>query len=65
MAKGALRPEDAAVRFTGATLTTNTLFFFHLQAARLQAALERSARNLQASRKEKLGDHSLTPGSRP
>ena len=40
-------------------------FFFHLQAARLQAALERSARNLQASRKEKLGDHSLTPGSRP
>ncbi|KAG6378461.1 RNA polymerase III transcription factor IIIC subunit-domain-containing protein [Boletus reticuloceps] len=46
MAKGALRPEDAA-------------------AARLQAALERNARNLQASRREKLGDHSLTPESRP
>ncbi|KAH0839666.1 RNA polymerase III transcription factor IIIC subunit-domain-containing protein [Lanmaoa asiatica] len=46
MAKGALRPEDAA-------------------AARLQAALERHARNLQTTRREKLGDHSLTPESRP
>ncbi|KAF8559015.1 hypothetical protein OG21DRAFT_1493418 [Imleria badia] len=46
MAKGALRPEDAA-------------------AARLQAALERNARSFQASRREKLGDHSLTPESRP
>lgn len=42
----------------------SSLFFFHPQAARLQAALERSARNLQASRKEKLGDRSLTPGTR-
>ncbi|KAG9317214.1 RNA polymerase III transcription factor IIIC subunit-domain-containing protein [Chiua virens] len=46
MAKGALRPEDAA-------------------AARLQAALERNARNFQASRREKLGGHSLTPESQP
>ncbi|KAF8845693.1 hypothetical protein BDN67DRAFT_1006961 [Paxillus ammoniavirescens] len=45
MAKGALRPEDAA-------------------AARLQAALERNAKNFQASRRGKLGDQSLTPDSR-
>ncbi|KAF9221850.1 hypothetical protein BS17DRAFT_784069 [Gyrodon lividus] len=45
MAKGALRPEDAA-------------------AARLQAALERNAKDLQASRREKLGHQSLTPDSR-
>ncbi|KIJ70265.1 hypothetical protein HYDPIDRAFT_78440 [Hydnomerulius pinastri MD-312] len=45
MAKGALRPEDAA-------------------AARLQATLERNAKNLQASRREKLGHQSLTPDAR-
>ncbi|KAF9246937.1 RNA polymerase III transcription factor IIIC subunit-domain-containing protein [Melanogaster broomeanus] len=34
-----------------------------LKAARLQAALERNAKNLQASRREKLGHRSLTPDS--
>lgn len=62
MAKGALRPEDAAVCLTVTFPSISNLFF---QAARLQAALERNARNLQASRREKLGDHSLTPESRP
>lgn len=42
MAKGALRPEDAA-------------------AARLQATLERNAKNLRTTRRGKHGQHSLTP----
>ncbi|KAL4076007.1 RNA polymerase III transcription factor IIIC subunit-domain-containing protein [Scleroderma citrinum] len=44
MAKGALRPEDAA-------------------AARLQATLERNAKNLQTTRRGKHGHHTLTSSS--
>lgn len=64
IAKGALRPEDAAVSFSVASLPTCISFYWRPQAARLQAALERNAKNLQASRREKHGDNSHTPESR-